>query len=142
MTRSPHRLRRLLDLRRRQEETARIQLAQSMARAAELSDEVRHRTEALESVLAGSGTPPARRSHLEALIEVTTPAMLAARAAEASALNTVVEIRREWSRAAVRLKGLERLEKNDQAAAAAEEAREAARQTDDAIIGRIGRPKP
>jgi flagellar export protein FliJ len=139
MSRTPHRLRRLLDLRRRQEEAARIQLAQSMAKAAELSEEVRQRTEALESVLSGS-QPSARRSHLDALVEMTAPATLAARAAEASAMSTVVEIRREWSRAAVRLKGLERLEENDLAAAEAKDAREAARQTDDAIVGRIGRP--
>lgn len=133
------RLRRLLDLRRRQEETARIQLAQSMEKAAELSEEVRQRTEALESVLAG--TPHVRRrSHLDALVEMTTPAMLAARAAEASAMNTVVEIRREWSRAAVRLKGLERLEENHAAEAEAEEAAETARQIDDAIVGRFGKP--
>jgi len=139
MSRKPHRLRRLLDLRRRQEETARVQLAQSMEKAAQLSDEVRQRTEALESVLAGSHQPM-RRSHLDALVEMTTPAMLAARAAEASAMNTVVEIRREWSRAAVRLKGLERLEENDLAAVEAEEALETARQTDDAIVGRFRRP--
>ncbi len=139
MSRTPHRLRRLLDLRRRQEEAARIQLAQSMEKVAELSEEVRQRTEALESVLTGSA-PPARRSHLDALIEMTTPAMLAARAAEASAMNTVVEIRREWSRAAVRLKGLERLEENAQAAAAEKEAAEVARETDDAIVGRFRRP--
>ena len=137
-----NRLRRLLDLRRRQEETARVQLAQSMQKAAELSDEVRQRTEALESVLSGSAASPtpARRSHLDALVEMTTPAMKAARAAEASAMNTVVEIRREWSRAAVRLKGLERLEENHRAAAEEEQARENARQTDDAIVGRFRRP--
>lgn len=138
MSRTPRRLHRLLGLRRRQEEAARIQLAQSMEKAAELSDEVRQRTEALESVLSGS-PQPRRRSHLDALVEMTTPALLAARAAEASAMNTVVEIRREWSRAAVRLKGLERLEENHATEARAEEALETARQTDDAIVGRFGR---
>jgi flagellar export protein FliJ len=129
----------LLDLRRRQEETARIQLAKSMEKAAELSEEVRQRTEALESVLSGS-PQPARRRHLDALVEVTTPAMLAARAAEASAMSTMVEIRREWSRAAVRLKGLERLEENQAAADDAHEAVESAREIDDAIIGRFRGP--
>lgn len=139
MSRSSNRLRRLLQLRRRQEETARVQLAQSMQKAAALSDEVRARTEALDAVLAGS-PQPRRRSHLDALVEMTTPAILAARAAEASAASTVVEIRKEWTRAAIRLKGLERLEENHLAAAHDADTKDVARQTDDAIVGRIGRP--
>ncbi len=130
------RLRRLLDLRRRQEENARVQLAQSLQRAATISDEVRVRTEALESVLAGAEQPH-RRSHLDALREMTMPAILAAQAAEASAMNTVVEIRREWNRAAIRLKGLERLEEKHVEAVREEHRRDRATQTDDAMTSRF-----
>ena len=38
------------------------------------------------------------------------PQNCAARAAEASAFGAVEEVRREWNRAAIRLKGMERLE--------------------------------
>lgn len=109
MTRDLRRLRRLIDLRRRQEEQARLQLAQSLRKASELSDEVRARTEAFERALEGE-TAPRQRPHLEALLDFAEPALLAARAAEASALGAVDEVRREWNRAAVRLKGMERLE--------------------------------
>lgn len=138
MTRSPHRLRRLLQLRRRQEETARVQLAQSLQRAATISDEVRARTEALESVI--SGVPVGRqRSNLDALSEIAAPAILAAQAAEASAISTAVEIRREWKRAAIRLKGLERLEEKHAEEARQKQARETARDVDDAMTSRFGK---
>ena len=109
MSRDLGRLRRLLDLRRRQEEQARVQLAQSLQKASEISDEVRARTEAFERVLGGD-TAPRQRSPLDTLLEFAEPALLAARAAEASALGAVEEVRREWNRAAIRLKGMERLE--------------------------------
>ncbi len=109
MTRDAKRLRRLLDLRKRQEEQARIQLAQSLRKAAEISDEVKARTEALERAIDGN-TEPRRRSHLESLMEMAEPAILAAKAAEASAMGAAEEVRREWNRAAQRLKGMERLD--------------------------------
>ena len=140
MSRSPNRLRRLLDLRRRQEENARVQLAQSLHRAAGISAEVRARTEALELVLSGHGTT-VRRPHLEVLTAMTTPAILAAQAAEASAVSTVMEIRREWNRAAIRLKGLERLDEKHTEEARQDELRDAAHQADDAVVGRFGEDK-
>ena len=109
MTRAAKRLRRLLDLRKRQEEQARVQLAQSLRKAAEISDEVKARTEALERAIDGN-TEPRRRSHLESLMEMAEPAILAAKAAEASAMGAAEEVRREWNRAAQRLKGMERLD--------------------------------
>ena len=69
--RDPKRLRRLLDLRRRQEKTARRQLADSLRRAAEISDVVRVRTDELESALAGRHIPEHRR-HLDLLVEIAT----------------------------------------------------------------------
>ena len=103
------RLSRLLDLRRRQEETSRQHLATSLRHAAKLSDEVRNRTEALEAAL--SGQPSAsRRRHLDAVAQIAEPAIFAARAAELSARSAAEELRRDWQRAARRLKGLERLQ--------------------------------
>lgn len=139
--RNPARLRRLLDLRRRQEENARVQLAQSLRRAAALSDEVRSRTDALEAAIAGSPEPRMRR-HLDTLVEIATPAILAAQAAEASAMGTVDELRREWHKAAIRLKGMERLEER---ATTAEEERLAAaelRRLDDALMSRLRKDRP
>ena len=68
MSRDISRLRRLLDLRRRQEEHARVQLAQSLQKASEISDEVRARTQAFERVLEGDATPR-QRPHLDALLD-------------------------------------------------------------------------
>ena len=135
MSRSGRRLARLLDLRRRQEEAARVQLARSLRRAGEISEEVRTRSEALEDVIAGDRTPR-ERTNLEMLTEIATPAILAAKAAEASAIGAVHEIRREWNRTAVRLKGIERAEERQQ-----EERREiedaiALRALDDAVSSR------
>ena len=86
MTRNTQRLRRLLDLRKRQEEQARVQLAQSLKKAAEISDEVKARTEALERALDGNPEPRVR-SHLETLMVMAEPAIRAAQAAEASAMG-------------------------------------------------------
>lgn len=138
MSRSPRRLARLLDLRRRQEEAARVQLAQSLRRAATISDEVRTRSEALEDVLAGE-RPVRERSNLEMLTEIATPAILAAKAAEASAMGAVQEIRREWNRTAVRLKGIERADERQRDAAREAEAAVALRALDDAMTSRVGR---
>ncbi|MEM9466660.1 MAG: hypothetical protein AAGA90_14905 [Actinomycetota bacterium] len=109
MTRNAQRLRRLLDLRKRQEEQARVQLAQSLKKAAEISDEVKARTEALERALEGNPEPRVR-SHLETLMVMAEPAIRAAQAAELSAMGAAQEVRREWNKAAQRLKGMERLE--------------------------------
>ena len=134
--RDPKRLRRLLHLRRRQEETARRQLADSLRRAAEISDEVRVRTDALESALAGRRTPEQRR-HLDVIVEIATPAILAAQAAEASALGAVAELRREWNKSAIRLKGMERLEERAREAELERIAEDEMRRIDDALMGRL-----
>lgn len=109
MARDRQRLRRLVDLRRRQERQARSQLAQSLQKVAEISEEVRVRTEAFERVLEGD-TNPRQRTHLATLMEFVEPTIQAARAAEASAMGAAAEVRREWQRTAMRLKGMERLE--------------------------------
>ncbi len=137
MTRDAKRLRRLLDLRRRQEEAARVQLAQSLRRAAEISDEVRDRTEALEDVLGGN-LEPRRRQHLETITSIAQPAILAAHAAESSARGTAEEIRREWRRTARRLKGLERLEDRRVAEELEVGVRSERQQIDDAMSSRQG----
>lgn len=105
------RLARLLDLRKRQEENARQNLAQSLRHAAQISDEVRSRTEALEAALGGRPTPR-RLRHMETMASIAEPAIFAARAAELSARSAVEELRRDWQKTARRLKGLERLEQN------------------------------
>lgn len=125
MSRDLKRLRRLVDLRRRQEEQARAQLAQSLRKASEISEEVRARTEAFERVLEGDAAPRERRQ-LETLLEFAEPAIVAARAAEASAIGAAEEVRREWQRTAMRLKGMEKLE--DRRVAEIEEIVEASEQ--------------
>lgn len=105
------RLARLLDLRRRQEETARQNLSESLRNAAEISDEVRHRTQALEAAIGGQ-PHPRRLRHLETMAAIAEPAIFAARAAELSARSAAEELRRDWQKTARRLKGLERLEQN------------------------------
>ena len=137
MTRDAKRLRRLVDLRRRQEETARVQLAQSLQKAAEISDEVRVRSEALEAALAGN-PEPRRKEHLEALLEIAQPALNAAQAAEASARGAAEEIRREWRRTAKRLKGMERLDDRHEAEQLAFRRRADQAHFDDALSSRSG----
>lgn len=134
--RSPFQLKRLLDLRRRQEETSRVNLAESMRKASSISDEVRQRTEALDAVLQGN-TEPARRRHAEMIADVASHAVAAARAAEASAHGTAEELRREWQRAARRLKGLERLEEKARIDRLEAEARIEQARVDEAITSRL-----
>lgn len=138
MRRSPRRLARLLDIRRRQEEAARVQLAQSLRKAADLSDEVRSRSEALETVLAGQ-RPVRERAQLDALSEFATPAILAARAAEASAMAAAQEIRREWQRTATRLKGIERVDEKQRRERREIEDQADRRAFDDAVTARSPR---
>ena len=137
MTRNTQRLRRLLDLRKRQEEQARVQLAQSLKKAAEISDEVKARTEALERALEGSPEPRVR-SHLETLMVMAEPAIRAAQAAEVSAMGAAQEIRREWNKAAQRLKGMERLEDRHLEEQAERRANQDKAQLDDSASNRAG----
>ncbi len=133
--RSVFQLRRLLDLRRRQEESSRVQLAASLRKASTISDEVRHRSQALESVLRG--TEPTGRRHAEMIADVASHAVAAARAAEASAHGTAEELHREWQRAARRLKGLERLEAKKRLAQHEAESRAEALRVDEAVSSRL-----
>ncbi len=135
--RSPFQLRRLLDLRRRQEETSRRDLAESVRKASSISEEVRHRTEALDAVLRGNPEDPTRRRHVEMIADVAGHAVAAARAAEASAHGTAEELRREWQRAARRLKGLERLEEKARIERIETEARLEQARVDEAITSRL-----
>ncbi len=137
MTRNTQRLRRLLDLRKRQEEQARVQLAQSLKKAAEISDEVKARTEALERALEGSPEPRVR-SHLETLMVMAEPAIRAAQAAEVSAMGAAQEVRREWNKAAQRLKGMERLEDRHLEEQAERRANQDKAQLDDSASNRAG----
>lgn len=136
MSRSPKRLARILTLRRRQEEAARIQLARSMEKAAEISDEVRARTDALESVLAGEMRPH-ERTQLDVLADAAMPAIVAAKAASASAVGAVAELRQEWVRTAVRMKGLERLEERRIETERLEDQRDEALRLQDAVSARL-----
>ncbi len=108
MSRSLKRLRRLVDIRRRQEESARSALADSLRNASAISEEVRMRSEALGSLL--SGVAPASRRQVEPLAEAASTAIAAAKAAESAAYGTVEEIRKDWAATATRLQGAERLE--------------------------------
>ncbi len=137
MTRDAKRLRRILDLRKRQEEQARVQLAQSLRKAAEISDEVKARTEALERALEGDSTPRVR-SHLETLMVMAEPAIRAAQAAEASAMGAAEEVRREWNRAAQRLKGMERLDERRAEEVAERQASQEKAALDDSASNRAG----
>lgn len=137
MTRDAKRLRRILDLRKRQEEQARVQLAQSLRKAAEISDEVKARTEALERALDGDASPRVR-SHLETLMVMAEPAIRAAQAAEASAMGAAEEVRREWNRAAQRLKGMERLDERRAEDAAERQASQENAALDDSASNRAG----
>lgn len=129
------RLARLLDLRRRQEENARQNLAQSLRHAAGISEEVRHRTEALEAAIGGEPSPR-RLRHLETMAAIAEPAIFAARAAELSARSTAEELRRDWQKTARRLKGLERLEENHVEQERVERERQARIELDDLITSR------
>lgn len=139
--RDPNRLRRLLDLRHRQEETARRHLAESLRRASDISAELKARTDALNSALTGQHDP-VRRRHLDILVEMATPAIRAAAAAEASALGTADELRREWEKTAVRLKGIERLHENAVAERDERMTRDEARRLDDALTSRLREDRP
>lgn len=112
-----------------------MQLAASLRKASTISDEVRLRSQALESVLRG--TEPTRRRHAEMIADVASHAVAAARAAEASAHGTAEELHREWQRAARRLKGLERLEEKKHVAQQEGERRAEALRIDEAITSRL-----
>ncbi|MCH1435162.1 MAG: hypothetical protein L7U56_05790 [Acidimicrobiales bacterium] len=137
MTRDQKRLRRILDLRKRQEEQARVQLAQSLRKAAEISDEVKARTQALERALEGDQSPRVR-PHLETLMVMAEPAIRAAQAAEASAIGAAEEVRREWNRAAQRLKGMERLDERRTEEIAEQQASQDKLALDDSASNRAG----
>lgn len=135
MSRSLKRLRRLVDIRRRQEESARSALAASLRHASEISEEVRLRSEALDSVM--SGVAPVTRRQNEPLLDAAGKAITAAKAAESAAYGTVEEIRADWAATATRLQGAERLEQRATDAQKQDELSQGRAVLDDDITSRL-----
>ncbi len=117
----------------------RAQLGSSLQKVSELSDEVKERSDALESVLRGAD--PGRKHRMEAITDAASMAILAARAAEASAVHTAEEIRRTWRRAVTRVDGLERVEERALEVARDDRRRAEAHAVDDAVATRSHQKK-
>jgi flagellar export protein FliJ len=140
--RAAFRLQPVLELRRTQERAA-AQAAASAANAA--ADADRHATER-ETALVGAAPP----ASADAGVFVASMALLRLAAEDASAQRSLATataeqaelVRAQWTAAAQRTKGLERLkDRHAEAIRLADQAAEE-RAVDDLVTGRAGRPAP
>jgi flagellar FliJ protein len=139
MKRAAFRLQPVLELRRTEERAAAVASADA-ARAAADADHLatRYETSLAEARLPGSMTPGAFVAAMTLLRTAATDASEARAMATASA-EAAELVRAQWTAAAQRTKGLERLrERHRQAQRAAEDAAEE-RAVDDLVTGRAGR---
>jgi flagellar protein FliJ len=139
MKRAAFRLQPVLELRRSQERAAQLAAAQAATAAADADRRAAEREQAV-----AAARPPATAAGGQFVAAMTLFGLAAADASAARALATASAeqaelVRAEWTAAAQRTKGLERLkERHEQALRLAELAAEE-RLVDDIVTGRAGR---
>jgi flagellar export protein FliJ len=139
MKRATFKLQPVLELRRTQERTAALAAAQAANTAADADRQAAER----ETALAAAVLPPS----LTAGEFVATMTLLRLAADDASAARSLATasaeqaelVRTEWTEAAQRTKGLERLRERHQKAMDVAEAAAEERAVDDLVTGRAGR---
>jgi flagellar export protein FliJ len=139
--RAAFRLKPVLELRRTEERAA----AQAAAQAAAAAADADRRATERENALATAALP----TSTSAQVFMATRSLLATAAADASAARAMATasaeqaeaVRAEWTAAAQRTKGLERLEERHRAALQHAAAVAEERAADDLVTGRAGRHK-
>ena len=142
MKRAGFRLQPVLELRRTEERTAALAAAQAANAAAEADRQATER----ETALAAAVMPPS----LTAGAFVATMTLQRTAATDASAARSMATasaeqaqlVRAQWTAAAQRTKGLERLRERHLEAARIAEAAAEERAVDDLVTGRAGRAQP
>ena len=139
MKRASFRLQPVLELRRTQERTAALAAAQAANTAADADRQATER----ETALATAVLPPSLTSGefvaTMTLFRLAADDASAARSLAIASAEQAELVRMQWTEAAQRTKGLERLRERHQAAIDAAEASAEERAVDDLVTGRAGR---
>ena len=142
MKRTSFRLQPVLELRRTEERTAALAAAQAANAAAEADRQATEREAALAAaVIPSSLTSGAFLATMALQRTAATDASAARSMATASAEQSEL-VRAQWTAAAQRTKGLERLRERHLEAQRSAEAAAEERAVDDLVTGRAGRVKP
>jgi flagellar FliJ protein len=140
--RAAFRLQPVLELRRTQERTAALAAAEAANAAADADRRARDR----ETALAGSVMPPTQTAGAflatMTLLRLAADDASAARSMATASAEQAELVRAQWTAAAQRTKGLERLRERHLEAERRAEAAAEERAVDDLVTGRAGRAKP
>ena len=139
MKRAAFRLQPVLELRRTEERTAALAAAQAANAAADADRRATERETALaQTVLPASQTAGAFLASMT-LLRLAADDMSAARSMATASAQQAELVRAQWTAAAQRTKGLERLKERHQEAVRIAEAAAEERAVDDLVTGRAGR---
>jgi flagellar export protein FliJ len=137
--RAAFRLQPVLELRRSQERAAAVASAAAMRTAAEADTRATERETALAGARLPASLPPGAFVAAMTLLRAAANDAAEARSLATAQAQSAELVRAEWTAAAQRTKGLERLrERHQQAQRVAEDAAEE-RAVDDLVTGRAGR---
>jgi flagellar FliJ protein len=139
MKRASFRLQPVLELRRTQERTAALAAAQAANTAADADRQAAERETALATAVLPPSLTPGEFVATMTLFRLAADDASAARSLATASAEQAELVRTQWTEAAQRTKGLERLRERHQAAVDAAEAAAEERAVDDLVTGRAGR---
>ena len=139
MKRASFRLQPVLELRRTQERTAALAAAQAANTAADADRQATERETALATVVLPPSLTSGEFVATMTLFRLAADDASAARSLAVASAEQAELVRMQWTEAAQRTKGLERLRERHQAAMDAAEAAAEERAVDDLVTGRAGR---
>jgi flagellar export protein FliJ len=140
--RASFKLQPVLELRRTQERTAALAAAQAANSAADADRQATERETALATAVLPRSLTSGEFVATMALFRLAADDASAARSLAIASAEQAGLVRAQWTEAAQRTKGLERLSERHQAALDAAEAAAEERAVDDLVTGRAGRPRP
>jgi flagellar protein FliJ len=137
--RASFRLQPVLELRRTQERTAALAAAQAANTAADAHRQATERETALAAAVLPPSLTPGEFVATMTLFRLAADDASAARSLAIASAEQAELVRSQWTEAAQRTKGLERLRERHQVAMDAAEAAAEERAVDDLVTGRAGR---
>jgi flagellar export protein FliJ len=141
MKRAAFRLQPVLDLRRTQERAAAVAAAQAAQAAADADRRAAEYETALETAVLPRSLPSGDFLFAMTLLRTAATDASAARSLATASAEQAELVRQQWTAAAQKTKGMERLRERHQQVLATAEAAAEERATDDLVTGRAGRAR-
>ena len=142
MKRAAFTLQPVLELRRTQERAAAVAAAQAAQAAADADRRAAGYESALSTAVMPRSLPSGSFVAAMTLLRTAATDASAARSLAIASAEQAELVRQQWTAAAQRTKGMERLRERHQKVLATAEAAAEERAADDLVTGRAGRPRP